>query len=271
MLKKILVAMDFSPAWPQLRQRLLSLRDWGADSLVLVHVLSSRYPATPEESHRAHYQQALNKEAEALQQLGFQVSVELRVGEPGSELVAASQSHGCELLLLGSSGHGHIHEFLLGSTVLDVARLTCRPLWLEPVGKQARSSEGGALLLATDGSPAAAAAEAWFAWLRPYFSKSVAMTVIGHGSGEQRERQDLEQHLKRLSQDLPGLQLRIELGHAQRRISAVAEELPAALTVIGKRGRNALQDLLMGSTAEGVCRATRMPVLLVPGCTIPST
>jgi nucleotide-binding universal stress UspA family protein len=202
MLNKILVAMDFSPAWPQLRQRLLALHEWGANTLVLVHVLSSRYPATPEESHREHYQQALSKEAEALQQLGFQVSVELRVGEPGAELVAASQAHGCELLLLGSSGHGHIHEFLLGSTVLDVARLSCRPLWLEPVGKQARSSDGGTLLLATDGSPAAAAAEAWFAWLRPHFSKAIAMTVIGRGSGEEREQRDLAQHLKLLCQDM---------------------------------------------------------------------
>ena len=271
MLKKILVAMDFSPAWPQLRQRLLTLREWGADSLVLVHVLSSRYPAVPEEGHREHYQQTLNNEAEALQQLGFQVHVELRVGEPGSELVAASQAHDCEALLLGSSGHGHIHEFLLGSTVLDVARLTCRPLWLEPIGKQARGSDGGALLLATDGSPAATAAEAWFAWLRPHFSKAIAMTVIGHGSGEGREREDLEQHLKLLGQDIPDVQIRIEQGHAQRRISALAEGLPAALTIIGKRGRNALQDLLMGSTAEGVCRATRLPVLLVPGCSTPAS
>ena len=265
MLKKILVAMDFSPAWPQLRQRLLTLREWGADSLVLVHVLSSRYPAIPEEGHREHYQQALAKEAEALQQLGFQVSVEVRTGEPGSELIAASQVHGCEMLLLGSSGHGHLHEFLLGSTILDTARLTCRPLWLEPTEKQAHSSSN-TLLLATDGSTAAAAAEAWFAWLRPRFNQAVAMTVIGCGSDAERERQDMEQHLMRLSQGLPDVQIRIEQGHAQRQISAVAEELTAGLTIIGKRGRNALQDLLLGSTAEGVCRTTHLPVLLVPSC-----
>ncbi len=37
------------------------------------------------------------------------------------------------------------------------------------------------------------------------------------------------------------------------------------LVIVGKRGRSALKDLLLGSTAEAVCRHGQRPVLLVPG------
>jgi nucleotide-binding universal stress UspA family protein len=39
MFKHILVAVDFSPAWPLLRQRLERLTAWGTEGLTLVYVL----------------------------------------------------------------------------------------------------------------------------------------------------------------------------------------------------------------------------------------
>ncbi|MDZ7852446.1 MAG: hypothetical protein U5L98_07300 [Halomonas sp.] len=59
MFKHILVAVDFSPALPLLQERLKTLTAWGTERVTLLYVLSSRYPATPEETHRPHYQAKL--------------------------------------------------------------------------------------------------------------------------------------------------------------------------------------------------------------------
>ena len=48
-------------------------------------------------------------------------------------------------------------------------------------------------------------------------------------------------------------------------MAETAREASADLTVIGKRGRNPMADLLLGSTAEAVARRARRPVLMVPG------
>jgi len=48
-------------------------------------------------------------------------------------------------------------------------------------------------------------------------------------------------------------------------IGRVAEEKGADLVIIGKRGRNPVTDLLIGSTAEAVCRQAGRLTLLVPG------
>jgi nucleotide-binding universal stress UspA family protein len=52
-------------------------------------------------------------------------------------------------------------------------------------------------------------------------------------------------------------------GHPADAISRTAREEGASL-VVGKRGRNPLQELVLGRTAEAVCRYAARPVLLVP-------
>ena len=48
-------------------------------------------------------------------------------------------------------------------------------------------------------------------------------------------------------------------------IVAEAKNENADLIVIGKRGRNPIQELLLGSTAESIARGALCPVLVVPG------
>jgi len=133
MFKHALIGIDFSPAWPCVRRRVEALRNWGLESATLVYVFSSRYPSVPEESHRAYYEQRLTEEADELASLGLSVDWQIRTGEPGAELVSAAGDTGTDLLLMGSRGHSRFHEFFLGSTALDAARLARLPLWLEPV------------------------------------------------------------------------------------------------------------------------------------------
>lgn len=264
MFEHVLVAIDFSSAWPLLRDRLAGLHSLGARRATLVHVQESRYPAAPAVTHQAHYQERLEEESRSVAEFGLQTAFELHTGSPGRELTDIARRINADLLLVGSHGHGRMHDLLLGSTALDTARLTRTPLWLEPIVENP-ISDHRTLLLATDGSDQAANAERLFVELVEHFQRKVALRVVRDAEHSDGERVDAEQQLKTLAGQVTGLETLIEAGDPRRLVSERARSLPADLTVLGKRGRSAIGELLLGSTAEAVCHRAHRPVLLVPG------
>lgn len=265
MFKHILVAVDFSPAWPLLQARLKTLTAWATERVTLVHVLSSRYPATPEETHRSHYQAKLKELAGDLAAPGLTIDTEVRSGEPGAVLAEAAGELGADLLLLGCRGHNRLHEFFLGSTALDAARLTAQPLWLEPVAEALVGADSRLLMLATDGSDAVGGAEALAARLAPRFQRRLAVTATCASEGCDREIADAQHHLDGIAQRIEGLETRVLDGDPRHAIVEEAKREQADLIVVGKRGRNRIHEFLLGSTAEAIARDAHCPVLVVPG------
>jgi len=261
MFEHVLAAIDFSYAWPPIKARLAYLQTLGTRKVSLVYVMSSRYPTAPELTHHAHYSQRLDEEAQALGELGLEAHTRILVGEPGRELAWAAREVAADLLLMGSRGQGKVKQFLIGSTALDAARLTTGPLWLEPIGEDVVEHHD-TILLATDGSDAVTAAESWMEKLAPRYRQAIAISVTGPPDSPERAMAD--QHLGQLIRRIPGLEVRLEQGDPREVVVSLARELPADLTIVGKRGRSAVKELLLGSTAEAVCRQARRPVLLVP-------
>lgn len=256
--------MDFSPAWPLLQARLKTLTAWGTQRVTLVHVLSSRYPATPEETHRPHYEAKLKELAGDLAAPGLTLDTEVRSGEPGAVLAEAACELGADLLLLGCRGHNRLHEFFLGSMALDAARLTEQPLWLEPVADALVGADSRLLVLATDGSEAVSGAEALAERLASRFQRCLAIIATCASEGCDREIADAQRHLDEIGQRIEGLETRVLDGDPQRAIVEEARREQADLIVIGKRGRNRIQEFLLGSTAEAIARGAHCPVLIVP-------
>ena len=265
MFKHILVAVDFSTAWPLLKERLKTLTAWDAKRLTLIHVLSSRYPATPEETHRPHYQARLAELAGELAAPGLTIDSEVRSGEPGAVLTEAASELDADLLLMGCRGHSRFHDFFLGSTALDTARLTQIPLWLEPMTEAPISADSKLLVLATDGSDAVSAAEALAVRLAPRYQHRLALTATCASEGCDREVADAQHHLDAITEQIEGLATRVLDGDPRHAIVEEAKREHADLIVIGKRGRNRIQEFLLGSTAEAITRDAHCPVLVVPG------
>ncbi|MFN3580474.1 MAG: universal stress protein [Pseudomonas sp.] len=264
MFKHILVAVDFSPAWPLVKQRLEKLTAWGTEHITLVYVLSTRYPVTPEETHRAHYESRLAELASELATPGLKVDSQVRVGEPGAVLAEAARELTADLLLMGCRGYSRIQEFFLGSTALDAARLTQCPLWLEPIIPSPAKPNSELLMLATDGSAAVASAEAMTATLSPRYKRTLAVTATCASEGCDREIADARQHLHTLIERLDGLETKVLDGDPRHAIVTEAKKQSADLIVIGKRGRNRIHEFLLGSTAETIARDAHCPVLIVP-------
>lgn len=76
-----------------------------------------------------------------------------------------------------------------------------------------------------------------------------------------QQLQEMAERLRTDGVETTALQLQ---GATVATILAEAERLPAELIVLGSHGRSAVHDLLVGSVSDGVVRAAKVPVLLVP-------
>ncbi|TVQ50705.1 MAG: universal stress protein [Phycisphaerales bacterium] len=269
MLTHVLIAVDFSPATPRLIARLRALRTLGAKEATLVHVLSTRYPSAPAETHRAEYEDRLKQIADEIDP-DITVHTRIETGEPGYELVQTAENVGADLILAGKRGSSRWRELFLGSTALDLARLTDRPLWLEPIGpddEAPTTAELRHILLATDGSDAATPAEAMFAQLSGEFQRAIALHVVATSNDHEKQKEtcDAERAMAALAEQINGLDTTVIDGDPSAVIAETAQREAIDLIVVGKRGRSSIQDLLLGSTAEAVCRRGQRSVLLVPG------
>lgn len=79
------------------------------------------------------------------------------------------------------------------------------------------------------------------------------------------EQQEAYDELTRTAAALTGCEInrRIEVGDVATTICRVAEELPAAVIVLGSHGRTGLKRIVMGSVSEHVVRHAPCPVLVV--------
>jgi nucleotide-binding universal stress UspA family protein len=237
--------------------------------LTLVHVLASTYGQVPPETHREQYEARLKEYRDTLSQAGFTVETMVATGEPARTLAEVAVNAGADAVLAGSHGHSTIRELFLGSTVLNLARLTRIPLLLWPMSAVLPPvADLRRVVLGTDCSGAAVAAEARFIELVAGGANGVAVCAIERGERLDREHEHgcASAHMEKLKNDNGGqMSFRVEQGLAAQVILQTARDVGADLIIVGKRGHNRMHELLLGSTAEAVCRGAGLPVLLVPG------
>ena len=258
MLEHAVVGIDHSPATDQVLEELRCLPRLGVRRVTLVTVLGGHYPQAPEERHRDHYRALLEEMAGQVEDL--EVEVEVRSGQPAGELRLAASGRGADLIVAGSHGHTPWRDLFLGSTVLDLVRTSRVPVLLLPLG-DSDAERGGGVLLATDGSDAAAPAERLAVTLGEAVG-GTAVTVLSDREVGAAEQESASAHLEQAAGT--ALTWHVEHGPLPESVGRLAERQAADLIVVGARGRNPLTGLLLGSTAEHLLRTARRPVLLVP-------
>lgn len=260
----VLVGVDFSPAWPALERRLARLRVMGIRQVTLVHVISPRDLSRPGEADLAQARQRLESEAAALAEMGLKVGCDVRSGTPSEQLANLAETHHADLVLLGRQGHGLLHRLLIGSTALNLARLTPCPLWLEPLGDGQAREASPTIMLATDGSPAAAAAERCFAGLCEHFDRRVAVIATRNLKQDDFSVGQARYHLEHMARHLAKLDFELVDGPPAESLLARLAAWQAELLVLGQRGHGALRERLLGSMAQALVEKAPCPVLLVP-------
>jgi nucleotide-binding universal stress UspA family protein len=225
----------------------------------------------------------INRRAvERLAGTDWTVSGVVRHGRAASAIVADARAFEADLVIIGSRGHGQIASLLLGSVSSEVVDHAPCPVLV------ARTPSMSGLVFATDGSPAASAAETilgtwpifasssmrvvsvaevefpWTAGIAPTMLQAVA---DGYAD-DLREAREVHQRLadeasRRLREHGRSVEGEMREGAPASEILAVAEAAGAELIVLGSRGLTGLKRLVLGSVARNVLQAGRISVLVV--------
>ncbi len=104
--------------------RALSLAKAEDALLTLVHVVDTApahfYQTDVYDEHTREDEQYLLEIAEEIKGAGVAVEIALPHGDPAKELILFAESHGVDLLVMGSHGHRLVGDLLLGQTVAPV-------------------------------------------------------------------------------------------------------------------------------------------------------
>jgi nucleotide-binding universal stress UspA family protein len=143
--RRILVPVDFSDSSARALRHAAKRAAESGDSLIVVHVVPADYGWSGigrEESRdldRSLQRQAADRlRAFTDENVGENVSadVEVRVGQPAEEIVAAARDSKCDSIVLSTRGLTGLDRYLIGSVADRIARLAPCPVVLLRPGKR---------------------------------------------------------------------------------------------------------------------------------------
>jgi nucleotide-binding universal stress UspA family protein len=202
---------------------------------------------------------------------GLRVETAVTVGNPSTVLV--DESRGAALVVLGSRGLGGFTGLLVGSVSTQVATHAHAPVMVvrgaphdDPHSPPAPGE--GPVVVGVDGSSRSAAAVEFA--IDEASSRDQALIAVHtweapKQSGENAGRVP-EEATAGAAQRYPNVRVEhraVESANPAKGLLAVAEEVGAALTVVGSRGRDGFSGLLLGSTSQAVLGHARGTVAVV--------
>jgi nucleotide-binding universal stress UspA family protein len=130
MYKKILVALENSPADASLIPQVSNLAKRLGSELLLVHVADGwvarnfiRLKLAESDEMKAD-RAYLEDVAAGFHKQGLQASSILALGDPPKEIVKTAESEHCDLIAMGSHGHRLVGDIIHGSTINEVRHNT---------------------------------------------------------------------------------------------------------------------------------------------------
>ena len=147
--KKILVAVDFSPASEQAVRTALQLGEKFESKLLLLHVIHDPANAPGFYAAKKAGKKVLrNMEAAAAEMMVEFVAkhvkdweaFETRIlpGLPADELLRAARNYKADLIIMGTRGHGALRRLMVGSVTDKVIRSCTRPVLVVQEEKKPR-------------------------------------------------------------------------------------------------------------------------------------
>ena len=228
---------------------------------------------------RGDVERQLQQAVDRLRREGVQATVAISAGRPAEEMLGVAESQGCDLIVLSTSTKEHIGRGTLGRVTDKVFHASQVPLLLiPPLAAEPSTSLPQApstLIVPLDGSALAEAALPFAEDLARRLDAEImlARAVPFPGAivdeqtppaGEVEARAYLGSLVERLRPTGLAVQARTFDGPPVEYILGLASQTPNSLVVLTTHGRSALARWFVGSVAEGVVQAARVPVLVIP-------
>jgi nucleotide-binding universal stress UspA family protein len=143
MYKKILIALENSRADETVVPHVTALAKQMGAELVLLHVADGwaarnfNQLKLAESDEMKADRDYLETTAARLRGSGLQVTVELALGNPPTEILRVAEAQRCNLIAMTSHGHKWLADFFLGSTIDKVRHNTSIPILVLRAGSSA--------------------------------------------------------------------------------------------------------------------------------------
>jgi nucleotide-binding universal stress UspA family protein len=217
---------------------------------------------------------------------GVRTRFSLAEGAPVGSILSAATSDSSDLICLGTHGREGVERLVLGSVAEKVLRKSSCPVLTVSQGREERTSQPAAfesILCAVDFSTLSLkAVEYCLSLAQEAGGRLVLFNAIEWVPDEPlwestatlaEYRAQMEEEVrKRLSEIVPAdvrnwceVDTVVRSGKPYREILSVAGDSKIDLIVMGVRGRNPLDVMLFGSTAQHVVRHAVCPVLTISG------
>ena len=136
MYKKILVALENSPADKTMLPQIAEFAKILGSELLLLHVADGwgarnfNQLKLRESDEMKDDRKYLEKIAAGLSEKGFSVSTMLALGSPPAEILKVAEAERCDLIAMTSHGHRFFGDIFHGSTITEVRHSTHIPIFL---------------------------------------------------------------------------------------------------------------------------------------------
>jgi nucleotide-binding universal stress UspA family protein len=134
MYRRILVPLECSDYDDAIVAHVRDLAQLCKASVVLIHVAdgwaarNQRQLALRESDEMKHDREYLEARADALEAAGIEAECVLAGGDPSSEIAAAAEREGCDLVAMSTHGHKGVQDLIRGSVANEVRHRTTVPV-----------------------------------------------------------------------------------------------------------------------------------------------
>ncbi len=278
MISTVLVPADFTIETEDLLGCIGELKIAGLKKVILLHVVDIHKSQGLTPMFERNAKERMEEYANFARELGLETETLVVIGDVRRTITETADREDVDAIIMGATTEGFIKGKLLGRTTEYIARSSKKILLVEKYeamkeGKEAYEKACRAtfsrILVPLDFSKEAMKAIEQLQELKGVVKEVLFLHVIDDIKDMDlldEQREEAKEKLRKIKEQLEGIksQYIVVEGIPSDEIVKFAGIEDITLIMLTSRGKGALIDLLLGSTAENVLRKTTKPVLIVP-------
>jgi len=292
----VTAAIDNSDASDLIVGCLKAFKTFETQKINLVTVVSLPHGADEQEFDTSIQKERLDKYKKQLEETGFDVTTDLRVGThyyAPVEILQSAEENGADLVVIGNRGQNKVQELLMGSTATELLQRSEFPVFLINIQVQQKGADVHSrkfvlkkpcfdalshVLYPTDFSENANRAFEVIKTLdkKRKIGKITFVHVQGHHAIALKDPVSRDKLTRKNDEQMNSLrnlltpetreksEIFITYGTPAKEIISTAEEQDATMFIMGSQGRGFVREFFLGGVSNYVTRYSNIPVLLIP-------
>lgn len=278
MISTVLVPADFTIETEDLLGCIGELKNAGLKKVILLHVVDIHKSQGLAPMFERNAKERIEDYARFTRELELETEPLVVIGDVRSTITEIADRKAVDAIIMGATTEGFIKGKLLGRTTEYIARSSKKILLVEKYGALKEGKEVYEkvcratffrILVPLDFSKESMKAIEQLQEFKDIVKEVLLLHVIDDIKDldlldEQRE--EAKEKLRKIKERLEGIksQYLVVEGIPSDEIVKFADIEDITLIMLTSRGKGALKNLLLGSTAENVLRKTSKPVLIIP-------